>query len=730
MTAKRIALISFFVLMSSLLSGCGLIEIIAEGFARVCETDPLLVTKTADTNDSLCTGDDCSLREALVTANNCPGHQTIQVPGGTYILTRAGAEEDAADTGDLDITETVTIEGELGAALVVDADGLDRVFHVLPSAGEVVLSGLTVQGGLVELPTGWARGGGIFNEADLSLRESTLVGNRVVSLPGSTFISSGGGLHNSAVATLVNVELRDNQAEAPTGGQGGGVFNDGNLVMSEVRFEGNQVGNQGGGLKNGELGTAEIGNSSFVGNRADKGGGLTNDGELTLDNVAFTDNTADTIGGGIWNQFGQLDGRMVALSGNHSNSGGGGFYNWEPATATLTHSAFTGNSAGDFAGALYNEGQITLQQTSLTGNSSAGGAGAIYQSNAPTSMELINVTISDNVSAPGNAAVFSGSANLNIFSSTIANNPGFGISAGASTTVKNTIVSGNGDGDCNPSASLTSGGHNLIGDGSCGLAAAGDISGDPLLQPLIPDGWVGQVHPLDAGSPAIDVGIGGAGCPAQDQRAVARPQGSACDIGAYEFEAGASDSGAAGATATPGSTPTVTAEPLGPIAINFNADSYSIFVGQCTTLRWAVENAQQVFFQGQAMPATEAEQVCPIQTTQYTLQAQNEQEQTEASLTIEVSEPPPNDPGSLQVSNYQCTANGVQVALSWDDRADNEDGYRVYRNGSLLATLGANATSYQDTPPFGGPYSYGVEAYNASGASSRPTIEAKACQSP
>jgi hypothetical protein len=36
---------------------------------------------------------------------------------------------------------------------------------------------------------------------------------------------------------------------------------------------------------------------------------------------------------------------------------------------------------------------------------------------------------------------------------------------------------------------------------------------------------------LPVGSPARNAG---AGCPATDQRGVARPQGSACDIGAYE----------------------------------------------------------------------------------------------------------------------------------------------------------------------------------------------------
>lgn len=725
--SKRLTVVILTLFAASLLSGCGLIEIIAEGFARVCETDPLVVTKTADTNDSLCTGDDCSLREAVVTANNCPGHQTIQVPGGTYLFTRAGADEDAADTGDLDITETVTIEGELGATVLVDADGVDRVFHILPSAGEVSLSGVTVQGGLIELPTGWARGGGILNEAELNLHEAALVGNRVAGTGSTTFISSGGGLYNGNTATLVNVEVRDNVSESPSGGNGGGILNDGEITLSEVRFESNRANNQGGGFNNTELGTAQAGNTSFVRNRADKGGGLTNNGQLMLERVAFSENHADTLGGGIYNQFDQLDGRMVALEGNAAGSSGGGLYNWDPGTVNLRQSAFSGNESGGFGAALYNSGQFALQQGSMTDNSAADGPGAIYQSEATAMLELINVTISGNRSQTGYAAVFSIPGGLRIASSTIAHNPNFGLMTNSDATLFNTIVSDNGEGDCDPSASTVSGGHNLIGDDSCAFSAAGDLTGDPLLQPLTSDGWVGQVHPLAAGSPAIDVGIGAADCPAEDQRAVARPQGSACDIGAFELEAGAGGGGAGEATATPGAAATATTAPLGPISINFNADAYTIEQGQCTTLRWSVENADRVYFEGQEMPATEAEQVCPSQTSSYGLTAENEQEEQTAQVTIEVTLAPPAAPTNFQVTGNQCSDQSYQVFLSWNDASDNEEGFRLYREGQLIATLGAGAESYTDEPPYGGPYTYELEAFNASGSSNRVSAEEKGC---
>ena len=67
------------------------------------------------------------------------------------------------------------------------------------------------------------------------------------------------------------------------------------------------------------------------------------------------------------------------------------------------------------------------------------------------------------------------------------------------------------------------------------------------------------------------------------------------------------------------------------------------------------------------------------------------------------------------------------INLGWTDNATNETGYRVYRNAQLIATLGANATSYTDNPPGSGPYSYGVQAFNDVGTSGTPTVEEEGC---
>jgi uncharacterized protein YraI len=88
---------------------------------------------------------------------------------------------------------------------------------------------------------------------------------------------------------------------------------------------------------------------------------------------------------------------------------------------------------------------------------------------------------------------------------------------------------------------------------------------------------------------------------------------------------------------------------------------------------------------------------------------------------------PPAAPAQLQISTRVCTDTEYSVTLWWMDVANNEDGYRVFRDGQLLATLGKNSTGYKDYPPGSGPYTYGVEAYNVAGTSSRPTVFEEGC---
>lgn len=176
-------------------------------------------------------------------------------------------------------------------------------------------------------------------------------------------------------------------------------------------------------------------------------------------------------------------------------------------------------------------------------------------------------------------------------------------------------------------------------------------------------------------------------------------------------------------------TPTETPTPVPEVSINFNADSYEISEGECTTLRWKVENAGTVLLNGSGVSPENAREVCPSESTAYQLSATSATGEQSAQLTIEVQAPPqpPEPPQDVKIEDRVCNSSEYSVTVTWNDVAGNEDGYRVYRDGEVVTTLGSGTENYQDEPPGSGPYTYAVEAYNSSGASQQVTVEEAGC---
>ena len=91
---------------------------------------------------------------------------------------------------------------------------------------------------------------------------------------------------------------------------------------------------------------------------------------------------------------------------------------------------------------------------------------------------------------------------------------------------------------------------------------------------------------------------------------------------------------------------------------------------------------------------------------------------------------PPQAP-AFQKWTYFCSFNGVNsdlnVTLIWTDRADNETGYRIIRDGEQIAELPANTTTYTDVVAVdtGESANYRVDVYNSTGTSSSTTVPLK-----
>jgi CSLREA domain-containing protein len=255
----------------------------------IAQAATITVNTTADEVNS---DGDCSLREAIVAANTdtvvdaCPagsGADTVNLPAGDYVLTLAGTGENAGLTGDLDITEDLTLDGAGKVNTVIDGNGLDRVFDIW---GPAQVSGVSVMGG--DSPA-LENGGGIRVTKALTLTDSRVRDN--------TTDGAGGGIYVANLfATLIAIDTRiyNNTAQY----EGGGLHNSGTTTFLNGLISGNTATLLGGGISNRQVLT--VINSTISGNVATsgEGGGLMVDGATELYNVTITDNEA-RLGGGV-----------------------------------------------------------------------------------------------------------------------------------------------------------------------------------------------------------------------------------------------------------------------------------------------------------------------------------------------------------------------------------------------------------------------------------------------
>ena len=231
--------------------------------------------------------------------------------------------------------------------------------------------------------------------------------------------------------------------------------------------------------------------------------------------------------------------------GGHTISGNGQFSIFLAVAGafTLRDIALTEGLGLSGAGAIEGRGDahILIENSSLVGNRTRGWGGAILLSNE-AQLEMMNTTISGNRAYLGGGLALLNQSRATLTHVTIAKNRGH--DAGgiymhthrvylgdgkflpdrAAVELRNSIVAANEGGDC--FARLNQNFGNLIGDGTC-IAARG---GDPKLADLAHSP---ALHELLAGSRAIDSADADY-CLPRDQRGSSRPQGGACDIGAFE----------------------------------------------------------------------------------------------------------------------------------------------------------------------------------------------------
>jgi hypothetical protein len=236
-----------------------------------------------------------------------------------------------------------------------------------------------------------------------------------------------------------------------------------------------------------------------------QGGAIRNLGTLVIDGLTVSGNSAGDSGGGIYNA-GTLDVRASTFSGNSVTdttcAGGGAIRSEGPGSVLrVANSMISGNFARSCSGGgvSFNDGSADIRASTIAGNTAGSSGGNLYKGSAAASLQLAATAVSDG-------------------------------SAGGGTPVNSDLHGALAGG-------LVSGGYNLVrarGD-AAGFTATDFANGtNPQLAALGNNGGPTATHALAVTSPLLDGGT--ATCAqATDQRGFVRPQGDACDVGAFEF---------------------------------------------------------------------------------------------------------------------------------------------------------------------------------------------------
>ena len=309
-------------------------------------------TVDANPGDAVCDdgAGNCTLRAAIMEANALTGTDAIALPAGIYSITISGVDEDASRTGDFDITDELVILGSGMDATIIDAGGLDRVFHVLPSTA--VYEAWRQQGSSLDNP---------------------IVGPRLE--------ISGVTIRNGLAGVTVRngIVSKDRERERRNGGipdwsRGGGIaVRDSALTLTDSAVTGNAA-THGGGIWKRSRGKLAISHSAISGNFAsDDGGGVSATGTLTLSDSTITENSGGN-GGGIYSsgEFTLLD---STVSGNTAKDGGGVYLIWFGSLnahgGTIYDSTVEGNTARFEGGGIWSAASLTLIDSSVKENAAA-----------------------------------------------------------------------------------------------------------------------------------------------------------------------------------------------------------------------------------------------------------------------------------------------------------------------------------------------------------------------
>ncbi|MEM7333165.1 MAG: right-handed parallel beta-helix repeat-containing protein, partial [Chloroflexota bacterium] len=312
-------------LLIPLLLGAVLLTLLDVTQTNAAPQNVIVVDTLIDENDGSCADGDCSLRDAIATAQI---EDTINFSVNGTI--------DIATLGQLTINNRLTING--GNAITITGNNATRLFKI--TGGAVTFDGLTLTNGFpttADCSTGSQICGGA-----LSIESGTAV-TITNSLIQDNQADRGGAIYAFFSAVHIdNSTFRNNSSDDLGGAIMMNFF--GEIIIADSLFDTNSSAQSVGGALFLDVNSATITDSTFTNNLSDRGGAIyASSGNITIQNSTIYDNFARETGGGIQLSTGMHLLQNVTVSDNFAEDGGGGILN--SGNTKIINSTITENRA-------------------------------------------------------------------------------------------------------------------------------------------------------------------------------------------------------------------------------------------------------------------------------------------------------------------------------------------------------------------------------------------------
>jgi predicted outer membrane repeat protein len=322
---------------------------------------------------------DMNVNESVtITGCTISGNSALYEGGGMYI-----------SSGTMNVNESVVVANSapLSADVFLASGGtLINNNSIIGSPSLVITTADSGPGSLRDAIAAAPLGGtvqfvsGLSGTITLTSGALTITKDITIAGPGSNVITVSGN-HASQVfkiaptvtVTISGLTIADGSS---TGSPGGGIDNEGTLLVSNSTISGNFASPRGGGIYNSSTGTLQLSNSIDTGNSTtNAGGGIFNEGAVTVSNCTLSGNgSTDADGGAIFNL-----GSLTIATSTFSGNGGSGAYGGavrNDGVLSVEQSTFSGNRA-DIGGAIYNVGTLIINHSTLSGNMAVADGGGI-----------------------------------------------------------------------------------------------------------------------------------------------------------------------------------------------------------------------------------------------------------------------------------------------------------------------------------------------------------------